>query len=119
MTVEELKALDLPIEATPETALYVDAAIDWLLQNTILAIDKTDLAASVEKLPAGAKLFVCRFYDVMATGGNGVVSESIGGMSQSFSTDSKNVLLWNLARELIGKYIKGQVHSIPNVSKWV
>lgn len=118
MTVEELKALNLPIEATDETALYTEAAIDWLLENTILVIDKDDLVASVEKLPAGAKLFICRYYDVMATGGNGVASESIGGMSQSFTTDSKASLLWQLASELIGSYLKGQVHSVPNVSKW-
>lgn len=119
MTLEELKALNLPIDGTQETALYVEAAIDWLLDNTILVIDKADLVASVGNLPAGAKLFICRFYEVMSVGGNGVTSESIGGMSQAFSTESKTSLLWQLAKELIGKYLKGQVHSIPNVSKWV
>lgn len=119
MTVEELKQLNLPIKATDKTCLYVEAAIDWLMSNTILIIDKDDLINSVLELPAGAKLFLCRYYEVMTTGGNGVASESIGGMSQSFTTESKGSLLWQLASELIGDYIRGQVRSVPNVSKWV
>ena len=119
MTQEELKALDLPIEITGETALYTEAAIDWLIAHTTLSIDKGDLANSVAALPAGAKLFMCRYYEVMSTGGNGIASESIGGMSQSFTTENKNTLLYQLASELIGQYLKGQVSSIPNMSKWV
>lgn len=118
MTVEELKALALPIKANDTTALYVDAAIDWVNTNTTLVIDKKNLKDSVAALPAGAKLFICRYYDVMSTDGN-VVSESIGGMSQTFSTESKTAQLYKLASELMGEYLKGQVSSIPNVSKWV
>lgn len=119
MTVEELQVLDLPMEANTETALYAEAAIDWINSNTTLEIDKTDLFASVATLPAGAKLFICKYYEVMVTGGTGISSESIGGMSQSFSTESKNTLLWQLASELLSGYLKGQLHSIGNVSKWV
>lgn len=120
MTVEELQALELPIEeATNEIALYIEAAIDWVNKNTKLNIDKADLVTSVAALPAGAKLFLCRYYDVMSTGGTGVSSESIGGMSQSFTTDSKKTLLWQLASELLDGYLLGQVRSVPNVSKWV
>ena len=54
----------------------------------------------------------------MSTDGN-VTSESIGGMSQSFGTASKAAQLWNIASELIGGYLKSQVSSVPNVSKWV
>lgn len=118
MTIEELTALNLPIEATAETCLYIEAAIDWINGNTKLDIDKADLVASVEALPAGGKLFLCRYYDVMATGGNGVSSESIGGMSQSFSTESKNTLLWQLAKELLNGYLIGQVRSVAHMSKW-
>ena len=119
MTIEELESLNLPIEANVETVLYIEAAIDWLIANTTLEIDKADIVPSVAGLPAGAKLLLTRYYDVMATGGNGIASESIGGMSQSFTTDSKSSLLWQLASELISPYIKGQVHSVPNVSKWL
>lgn len=117
MTVEELKALKLPLEANENTALYVGAAIDWLLDNTTLVIDKSNLTDSVAALPDGAKLFICRYYDIMSVDGT-VTSESIGGMSQSFSTAHKSSLLYSAASELIGKYLKGMVRSVPNVSKW-
>lgn len=117
MTVEELKALNLPIEATATTCLYVGAAIDWVNTNTKLVIDKENIKDSVAALPDGAKLFLCRYCEVMNTDGN-ITSESIGGMSQSFGTASKASQLWQLASELMGGYLLGQVHSVPNVSKW-
>ena len=118
MTVEELKALNLPIEADAITCLYVGAAIDWLISNTTLEIDKASLKESVAALPDGAKLFLCRYCEVMSTDGN-VTSESIAGMSQTFGTASKASQLWQIASELIGAYLKSQVRSVPNVSKWV
>lgn len=118
MTVEELKALSLPIAASSTTCLYVGAAIDWINANTTLVIDKENLTDSVAALPDGAKLFLCRYYEIMAAPEN-VTSESIGGMSQSFGTASKTAQLYNLAKELMGDYLRGQVHSVPNVSKWV
>lgn len=118
MTVEELKALELPIEATASTCLYVGAAIDWLNSNTTLEIKKDSVKEDVKALPDGAKLFICRYYEVMSSD-NTVASESIGGMSQTFNSNTKTNLLYELARELIGEYLKGQVSSVPNVSKWV
>ena len=118
MTVEELKALDLPIEANAKTCLYVGAAIDWINQHTTLKVVSESLKESVAALPDGAKLFLCRYYEVMSTDGN-VTSESIGGMSQAFGTASKASQLWQLASELMGAYLIGQVRSVPNVSKWV
>ena len=118
MTVQELQALKLPIDATEETALYVEVAIDWLKANTTLEINKDKLKDSVAALPAGAKLFICRYFEIMSANDT-VASESIAGMSQTFKTDSKNSLLYAFASETIGAYLKGQVSSIPNVSKWV
>jgi len=118
MTVQELQALKLPIDATDETCLYVEAAIDWLIANTTLEINKKTLKDSIAALPAGAKLFLCRYYEIMSAN-DMVASESIAGMSQTFKTDTKNSLLYAYASETIGAYLKGQVSSIPNVSKWV
>lgn len=118
MTVEELQALNLPIDANAINCLYVGAAIDWINANTLLVIDKESLQDSVAALPDGAKLFLCRYCDVMSADGN-VTSESIGGMSQSFGNTSKASLLYQLASELMGEYLRGQVRSIGNVSKWV
>jgi hypothetical protein len=117
MTVEELKALELPIDADAMSALYVGAAVDWLNTNTTLEIDKGNLKESIAALPDGAKLFLCRYRDVMTTDGT-VASESIAGMSQTFNNTSKTALLYQLAIELIPSYLKSQVQSIGNVSKW-
>lgn len=118
MNVKDLIALNLPIKANDKTCLYVGAAIDWVNKNTTLEIDKNNLKDSVAALPDGAKLFLCRYYEVMSTDGN-VTSESIGGMSQSFGTASKAAQLYQLASELMGEYLRGQISCVPNVSKWV
>lgn len=118
MNVKELATLDLPIEANEINCLYVGAAIDWINHNTTLKVEKEKLANSVAILPDGAKLFICRYCDVMSADTN-VVSESIGGMSQSFGSMSKAQQLWQLASELMGEYLKGQLRSVPHVSKWV
>ena len=117
MTVEELKALNLPVEADGLTCLYISAGIEWINTNTTLEIDRENLKESVAALPDGAKLFLCRYKEIMSADGS-VTSESIGGMSQSFGNTSKSSLLYQLASELIGEYLKGQVRSIGNVSKW-
>lgn len=118
MTIEELKALNLPIEATEMNCLYVGAAIDWVNDKTKLVIDKENLQESITALPDGAKLFLCRYCEILTTDSN-VTSESIGGMSQSFGTMSKTQQLWQIAMELMGKSLKSQVSSVGNVSKWV
>lgn len=118
MTMAELEALKLPIEATEVNRLYVGAAIDWINKHTTLEVDKKALQESVEALPDGAKLFICRYCDILTSESN-VTSESIGGMSQSFGTLTKAQQLWQVASELMGDYLKSQVHSIGNVSKWV
>ena len=117
MTLEELKALELPIEANSTTLFYTEAALDWLIANTTLPLAKDDLE-SIKQLPAGAKIFISHFYDVMSINGT-VTSESIGGMSQTFSNASKASQLYQLASELLKGYLKGQVRSVPNTSKWV
>lgn len=118
MTLEEFKALKLPIEESEVNRLYAGAAIDWINKHTTLVVDKKSIVDSVAALPDGAKLFICRYCDILSTDGN-VTSESIGGMSQSFGTLTKTQQLWQLASELMGDYLIGQVRSIGNVSKWV
>lgn len=118
MTLNELKALHLPIEATEINRLYAGAAIDWINSHTRLVVDKSNLLDSVAALPDGAKLFICAYCEIMQTDGN-VVSESIGGMSQSFGNTSKYKQLWDKATELMGEYLTSQIKSVPNVSKWV
>ena len=46
--------------------------------------------------------------------GGAVTSESIGGMSQSFSDKDKTSILYSIAKALIGEYLLGQVRSVPH-----
>ena len=116
--IEELNVSKLLFGADVAKRLYTGAAIDWLNKHTTLVIDKQNFVKSVAALPDGAKLFILRYCEVMVKDGN-VTSESIGGMSQSFGTASKAQQLWQLAFDLISGYLKSQVQSVSNVSKWV
>lgn len=117
MTLEEMKELNLPIEATDCSLFYVSAGLAWLQENTTLDINLTDMD-TIKVLPAGVKLFLCKFSEVMQSSG-AITSESIGGMSQSFSDKDQSSILFSIARALIGdKYLKSQLHSVPHISNW-
>lgn len=117
-TPAELEAINLPIEDTgsKETSLYIDAALDWLLENTIFDFDKTDIEL-VKLLPSGAKLFLCKYKEIMSQNIL-VTSESISGLSQSFNNASKQQMLLQLARELMPGYMKSDLQFIPSVKRW-
>ena len=118
MTIEELNSLNLPISnPTTETVFYIEAALEWLEKNTTLEFDKTDIE-TIKALPAGAKLFLYRYSDIMDAN-TLIQSESIGGMSQSFKTSSRNDLLMDLANDLLSGYLKSSFSFIPAVKKWV
>jgi len=113
MTVSDFINAGIAIDDTPTALLYAESAIDWIEQNTTLVVDRTNLSA----LPAGAKLFILRYGDVMRTDTT-VTSESLGGMSQSFSTETRNSLLLDLAYDLLGAYIKSQVTFTAAQIRW-
>lgn len=117
MTIDELHSIKLPLNnPTEETCLYIEAGLDWLVQNTTLEIDSANME-TIKALPSGARLFLVKFVDIMSTN-NTIASESIGGMSQSFRETSRNDLLLDLASELLGNYIKSSFSFIPATSKW-
>ena len=94
----------------PETAIMVDAALDWVEKNTTLEIDR-------ENLPSTVKLFVLKYCDLMHQ--TGIASESLGGMSQSFSTSSGiGLALSDLATQLFGNAYKGRNRFIAAQSRW-
>ena len=78
---------------------YDAAALDWMLRNTKLDFDPGD-PTSVDNLPAGAKLFIEKYGEIMSLR-PGIASESLGGASQSFNGNASS-LLWQYARDLIG-----------------
>lgn len=94
-----------------ETKVMVDSAIEWIKANTTLEI------APDEELPSNAKLFVVKFCDAMSVSA-GVASESLGGMSQSFSTGGSGFLLADLAYQLFGAAYKGRNRFVSAKNRW-
>ena len=94
-----------------ETKVMVDSAIEWIKANTSLEI------AQDQELPSTAKLFVVKFCDVMSAY-TGVASESLGGMSQSFSTGGSGSLLAELACQLFGSAYKCGNRFVSAKSRW-
>ena len=105
---------NLPLDTSdPETVIMIDSAVEWVANNTTIDIDP-----EVE-LPSNVKLFVIKFCDLM-TQRTGVASESLGGMSQSFSTSSGGTgfILADLASQLFGSAYKGRNRFVTAQSRW-
>lgn len=111
MTKQELTSLNLGLNLDTKTEIMLNAGIEWLQENT--TID----TANTEKFPSGAKLFLIKFCDIQKMQ-TGVASESIEGLSLSFDTSNKSDLIWQLAEELLGKYLKGRVRFVAASSRW-
>lgn len=114
MTAEEFKRLNLPVEASDQ--LYVESALEWLRDHTILELDISNLE-TIKALPSSARLFLVKFSEI-CNRDLGVSSESIGPMSQSFTTDSLSKQTMSLARQLLKAYLKPNVHFIPCSRRW-
>lgn len=94
--------------------LRANAAVDWVNENTTLAVED---AETLNKLPASAKLFICKFTEAMGSK-SGVQSQSIEGLSQHFDTTDKATIIWQLANALLSGYMKSQVTFIPAKRRW-
>lgn len=99
----------LGLEKTPENQLIVDAALQWLGDNTTLDV-------SGENIPPVAKLFILKYSELMGQTA-GLKSESLAGMSQSFSGDF-NTSLWNIAYSMLLPYLKSNANVTPSRRKW-
>ena len=103
---------NLPIDTSnPETSIMVETALDWVDENTTLEIDRE------AELPSNVKLFVIKFCDLMSQTA-GVTSESLGGMSQSFSSGGTGFALAELASQLFGSAYKGRNRFVTARSRW-
>lgn len=104
---------NLPIDTSDaETSIMVETALDWVDANTTLEIDRES------ELPANVKLFVVKFCDLMSQTA-GVASESLGGMSQSFSTSGGSTFaLAELASQLFGSAYKGRNKFVIARNRW-
>lgn len=116
MNVEQLKAAGIPIRGDAMSLLQAETALDWMAGHTTLTFDKAD-SGSINALPACAKLFVVKFCEAFRLR-EGVASQSIEGLSQSFTTTDKNALIWQLANSLLGDYLKSQVKVHQATRRW-
>ncbi len=108
LTKEQLDAAGIAASDT----LCADAALEWLDENTVL--DVHDL----ESLPSAAKLFITKFCQTQQIR-PGVASESIEGLSQSFTTGSDMAaLIWDVANALLPQYLKRRVRFVQAAEKW-
>lgn len=114
MTQEQLESLNLGLPNDAETLLMVESAVDWLIENTTLSVDKEDLS----ELPAGAKLFLVKFSKTLSRD-QSISSESIESLSQSFRETGADELLWSIADALLGPYLKGRVRFVPATKAWI
>ena len=104
---------NLPLDLSDAaTAVMVDAALDWVARNTTVEIDQE------AELPANVKLFVVKYCDLFGQTA-GVASESLGGMSQSFTgSGSLGMTLAALARQLFGDAYTGGSRFIVAGNRW-
>ena len=117
ITNEQVESLKLGIAPIDDrVCLIVESAFDWIKENTTLEIDLENEEA-LKALPACVRLFIMRFFDVMVMTA-GVQSESIEGLSQSFSSADKGVLIWQYAEELLGKWLISRVHFVAAQKRW-
>lgn len=114
MTEEEFKSLNLPVPAS--SRLYVESGLEWLQDHTTLPFCINDIE-SIKALPSSARLFLVKFCDICGRD-IGVTSESVGSMSQSFTTDSIKKQTAALAQQLLQRYLKPNVEFIPCIRRW-
>ena len=112
MTKEQIQSLNIGIDVDDNTAfLSANAALEWITENT--TIDTTD----IEHLPYRAKLFISKFCEVNAVQ-SGISSESIDGLSQSFTSGDNASMIWDLAYSLLSGDIKNRVRFVTAERKW-
>lgn len=112
MTKQEIEKLNLGISPIDDRGvLIINAGVEWLADNT--TIDTLNF----ENFPNCVKLFLVKFYEIQKTP-TGVTSESIEGLSHSFSQADKNDLVMQFAEELLGKYLVSKVRFVQSSPKW-
>lgn len=116
MTNEQVKVLNLDLPNNAQTCLMVESALQYVLDNTTLTFDIENME-ELKALPAQVRLFVLKYNEAMSISA-GVASESIEGLSQSFSSGDKSALLWELAESLLNKWLVSPVRFVPAVRRW-
>lgn len=116
MTSLQIESLNLGLPNDAETAIMVESALQWVLDNTTLKFD-IESEEEIKALPAQVKLFVLKFTEAMSIS-TGVSSESIEGLSQAFTTGDKAALLWGIAESILGKWLISPVKFVSAKKRW-
>ena len=112
MTAEQIKSLNLDIEATDsKSVLMVESAIEWLTEHT--TIDTSDITT----LSASARLFISKYCEITDIQ-SGVASQSIEGLSQSFKSDNVDKMIWDTAYNLLGSKVESPVRFVSAKKRW-
>lgn len=117
MTAQQVASLNIGFDSTVSDIelLMIESGFEWVLNNTSLEFDMTD-DSELQALPACVKLFVRKFVELNSTI-YGVTSESIEGLSQSFDSNTSD-LVWKLAEELLDKYLNSRVYFVAAKNRW-
>lgn len=117
MTNLQVQSLKLGIEPIDDKSiLIVESALEWVLANTTLKFDINN-EEELKALPSCVRLFITKFVDINMLN-VGVTSESIEGLSQSFSNGNIESMIWDLANSLLGSYLKSRVRFVTAERKW-
>lgn len=117
MDKEAIEKLGLGIAPIDERVIIIiTAAYEWVLKNTTLKFDIENIE-ELNALPAMVKLFVIKFFDLNMLSA-GVQSESIEGLSQTFTNNSLDNLIWDAAKELLGEYLNNGIRFVQAVDRW-
>lgn len=116
ITKEQVESLELGIiPINQELCLLVESALDWIKENTSIKVNTSNLQA----LQANVRLFITQYIDIMKLP-NGISSESVSGLSQSFDTKEKSDMLLSLARATLGEenVLAGMVRFVSSTNRW-
>lgn len=115
MTKEQAESLELGIKVTSKSLILIESALDVVKEKTTIRFDINN-NEDLKNLPARVKLFVIKYLELMGLR-EGVSSESIENLSQSFVSD-KSKLLDNLLNEVLGDDLTSGVRFMGAVNRW-
>lgn len=118
MTADDIKYIGIPLNNITElTIIQICSALEWVLNNTNLDFDINDIE-QLKALSNGVKLFILKYIEVMSITA-GISSESIEGLSQSFSDMDKEKLIRQYAKTFLGEcYNKSSLKYVPCHEIW-
>lgn len=115
MTKEQAESLELGTKITSKSLIMIEAALDVVREKTTIEFDKNS-DEDLINLPARVKLFIIKYLEIMGLR-EGIASESISNLSQSFVTD-KSDLLNNLLDEFLDDDLVSGVRFVGAADRW-